>query len=80
MHLGIFLSITESTIRIDELAREVEARGFESLWVTEHTHVPVRRRTPLPQYIRARGAGDEPPPHLSHIFDPFSSRSWALQP
>jgi hypothetical protein len=31
MHLGIYISITESTIRIDELARAVEARGFESL-------------------------------------------------
>jgi alkanesulfonate monooxygenase SsuD/methylene tetrahydromethanopterin reductase-like flavin-dependent oxidoreductase (luciferase family) len=71
MHLGIFLSITESTIRIDELACEVEARGFESLWVTEHTHVPVRRRMPLPPYLRARGAGDELPQHLSHLFDPF---------
>jgi len=50
MRLGIFISITESTIRIDELAREVEARGFESLWVTEHTHVPVRQRMPLPSW------------------------------
>jgi hypothetical protein len=31
MHIGIYIAITESTIRIDELAREVEARGFESL-------------------------------------------------
>src|SRR5262245_6602962 len=71
MHLGIFIAITESTIRIDELAREVEARGFESLWVPEFTHVPVHRRTPLPPYLRAPGAGDEPPPHRSHLFDPF---------
>jgi hypothetical protein len=55
MHVGIFLSITQSTIRIDELTREVEARGFESLWVSEHTHVPVRRRLPLPEYHRAPG-------------------------
>jgi len=79
MYIGIYISITESTIRIDELARAVEARGFESLWVSEHTHVPMRRRTPLPQYIRAPGVGDEPPKHHSHIFD-SSSRSWALQP
>jgi alkanesulfonate monooxygenase SsuD/methylene tetrahydromethanopterin reductase-like flavin-dependent oxidoreductase (luciferase family) len=50
MRLGIFIAITESTIRIDELARAVEARGFESLWVPEFTHVPVHRRTPLPPY------------------------------
>jgi probable F420-dependent oxidoreductase len=71
MHLGIFIAITESTIRIDELARAVEARGFESLWVPEFTHVPVHRRTPLPPYLRVPGAGDEPPKHHSQIFDPF---------
>jgi probable F420-dependent oxidoreductase len=71
MHIGIFIAITESTIHIAELAREVEARGFESLWVPEFTHVPVHRRTPLPSYLRAPGAGDEQPPHRSHIFDPF---------
>jgi probable F420-dependent oxidoreductase len=71
MHLGIVIAITESTIRIDELAREVEARGFESLWVPEHTHVLVHRRTLLPKYFHARGADDEPPKHHSHIFDPF---------
>ncbi len=71
MHVGIFIAITESTIHIAELAREVEARGFESLWVPEFTHVPVHRRTPLPPYLRARGAGAEPPKHLSQIFDPF---------
>jgi probable F420-dependent oxidoreductase len=71
MHLGIYISLRESSIRIDELAREVEARGFESLWATEHTHVPVRQRMPLPQYLRARGAAEAPPKHLSDIFDPF---------
>ena len=71
MHLGIYIAITESTIRIDELAREVEARGFESLWVPELTHVPAHRRTPLPQHFRTQVAGDEQPPHHRHLFDPF---------
>jgi probable F420-dependent oxidoreductase len=31
-----------------ELAREAEARGFSSLFVPEHTHIPVSRRTPAP--------------------------------
>ena len=31
----------------------------------------MHRRTPLPSYLRAPGAGDEQPPHRSHIFDPF---------
>ncbi len=39
---------TDQTIPLHELAPEVEARGFESLWVTEKTHVPTSRRTPWP--------------------------------
>ncbi len=31
-----------------ELAREAEARGFYSLYIPEHTHIPVSRRTPPP--------------------------------
>ncbi len=68
MHLGIFIAITASTIRIDELARAVEARGFESLWVPEFTHVPVHQRMPLPPYLRAPGAGDEQPPHRRVVY------------
>jgi probable F420-dependent oxidoreductase len=31
-----------------ELAIEAEARGFHSLYVPEHTHIPAERRTPAP--------------------------------
>ena len=31
-----------------ELAREAESRGFYSLYIPEHTHIPVSRRTPPP--------------------------------
>lgn len=48
MHYGIVMFPADSAIRIDELAREVEARGFESLWVPEHTHMPVNRANPFP--------------------------------
>ncbi len=41
MHIGVFSFNTEYGMHIDRLAREVEARGFESLWVPEHTHIPV---------------------------------------
>jgi probable F420-dependent oxidoreductase len=37
----VFGTLTDRGIRIDELAREVEARGFDSLWLGEHSHVPV---------------------------------------
>jgi alkanesulfonate monooxygenase SsuD/methylene tetrahydromethanopterin reductase-like flavin-dependent oxidoreductase (luciferase family) len=39
---------TDYSIRIDDLAREVEARGFESLWLPEHTHIPKSRKSPWP--------------------------------
>ncbi len=39
MDIGIFSFNTEYTMPADELARECEARGFESLWLPEHTHM-----------------------------------------
>ena len=45
MHIGVCIFATEYAIRIDELAREAEARGFESLRVPEHTHIPTSRRS-----------------------------------
>jgi len=64
MHIGVCIFATEYAIRIDELAREVEQRGFESLWVPEHTHIPTSRRSPF--------AGGQPlPEEYKHTLDPF---------
>lgn len=41
MDIGLFTFNTETTMRTDRLAAAAEARGFESLWVPEHTHIPV---------------------------------------
>jgi probable F420-dependent oxidoreductase len=46
--LGVTIFLTDTSIGAVELAKEVEARGFESLWVPEHTHIPVGRKTPYP--------------------------------
>jgi probable F420-dependent oxidoreductase len=70
MHIGVCIFATEYAIRIDELARETEARGFESLWVPEHTHIPASRRTPWP-------GGGELPKEYSHTFDPFVALMYA---
>lgn len=43
MQIGVFTFNTEYMMRTDRLARAVEERGFESLWVPEHTHIPVPR-------------------------------------
>lgn len=66
MHLGIFSYNTEYGARPDDLAKACEARGFESLWVGEHTHIPASRQTPYP--------GGEPlPKPYYHMADPFVS-------
>ncbi|MET0143456.1 MAG: LLM class F420-dependent oxidoreductase [Ilumatobacteraceae bacterium] len=48
MHIGALLFPTDLSIRPDHLAVALEQRGFESFWVTEHTHIPTDRTTPWP--------------------------------
>jgi probable F420-dependent oxidoreductase len=48
MRYGITMFATDVAIDIVELAREAEVRGLHSLWLPEHTHIPVSRRTPPP--------------------------------
>ncbi len=64
MKCALSMFPTEYAIRIDDLARAAEERGFESLWITEHTHIPTSRRTPYP-------LGGELPKEYSHSIDPF---------
>jgi len=65
MQLGILSFNTEYTMPADELARACEERGFESLWLPEHTHIPASRQTPYP------AGGGELPTEYSHMSDPF---------
>ena len=46
--LGVTMMATDRTIAVVDLAREAEARGFHSLYLPEHTHIPVSRETPPP--------------------------------
>lgn len=46
MRLGLLIFPTDQGIQPVELAREAEARGFDSLWFPEHSHIPASRRTP----------------------------------
>lgn len=41
MKCGISTFVTDDGIRPDTLARAVEERGFDSLFVAEHSHIPV---------------------------------------
>ena len=64
MKFGIAIFPTDYAIAMTELGPAVEERGFESLWVAEHTHIPVSRSTPYP-------SGGELPKHYWHTLDPF---------
>jgi len=64
MEYGVIAHCTEYTMRVDALARAVEERGFESLFVPEHTHIPIERRSPFPM-------GGELPKEYYHDSDPF---------
>jgi probable F420-dependent oxidoreductase len=66
MDIGVFSFNTAYTIRPDELARNLEQRGYESVWFGEHSHIPVERRSPYP-------AGGELPEYYWHMLDPFVS-------
>jgi probable F420-dependent oxidoreductase len=48
LRYGITIFATDLSIDVAELAREAEARGFDSLWLPEHTHIPLSRKTPWP--------------------------------
>jgi len=44
MHIGLCIFATDYSIRVDERARAAEERGFESLFLPEHPHIPAGRR------------------------------------
>lgn len=48
MRVGVTIFGTDRTIDPVVLAREVEDRGLASLYLPEHTHIPVSRDTPPP--------------------------------
>lgn len=48
MKIGVTIHATDKAMNPVEVAREAEARGFYSLYIPEHTHIPTSRRTPAP--------------------------------
>jgi probable F420-dependent oxidoreductase len=61
---GVCIFPTEYSIQPAELASALEDRGFESLWVPEHTHIPASRKSPWP-------GGGELPRMYYDVYDPF---------
>jgi probable F420-dependent oxidoreductase len=70
MQLGVFIFATDYSIDISELAVALEDRGFGSLFVPEHTHIPTSRKT---AFRRDR----ELPKEYMHTYDPFVALSFA---
>ena len=70
MQFGVSMFNTDYAMRIDDLARAVEERGFESLWLPEHTHIPKSRKSPWP-------GGANLPKEYWHTHDPFVALAMA---
>jgi len=70
MDCGVTMFATDYAMRVDDLARESEARGFESIWFPEHTHIPVSRRSPWP-------GGADLPKEYWHTVDLFVAMATA---
>ncbi len=64
MKYGITTFPTEYSISPADLGVAAEERDFESLWVAEHSHIPVDRKAPWP-------GGDELPKMYYDVMDPF---------
>ena len=70
MRVGAFYFPADYGINMAELARALEDRGFDSLFLPEHTHIPASRKSPFP-------GGGELPKRYSHTHDPFVALAFA---
>jgi probable F420-dependent oxidoreductase len=64
MDFGASMFFTDYSMTPAELAQALEARGFESVWAPEHSHIPLSRQSPWP------GGGDLPKQYYD-VMDPF---------
>ncbi|MFI6766596.1 TIGR03619 family F420-dependent LLM class oxidoreductase [Streptomyces sp. NPDC050355] len=64
MRIATTIFLTDETIRPDQLARELEQRGFAGLYLPEHTHIPASRDTPAPM-------GEPLPREYGRTLDPL---------
>ena len=64
MDFGAAMFFADYAMGPGEVARTLEARGFESVWAPEHSHIPISRATPFPQ-------GGELPNKYYEAMDPF---------
>jgi probable F420-dependent oxidoreductase len=70
MQFGVHVFPTETSIQPDELARAAEERGLDSLWFSEHTHIPLR-------FLNAPGRGPALPDYYWQTYDIFVAMTLA---
>ena len=70
MQFGVHVFPTEYSIQPDELARAAEERGLDSVWFSEHTHIPVR-------FLNAPGRGPSLPDYYWQTYDIFVAMTLA---
>jgi probable F420-dependent oxidoreductase len=71
--IGLMIFPTATTMQPGELARQAEARGYESLWFPEHSHIPTSRRSPW-------GGGPGPLPEWYHaMYEQFTALAAAAE-
>jgi probable F420-dependent oxidoreductase len=66
MKLGYTTMNTPADIAPRVIGPMLESAGFDSIWIGEHSHIPVSRRTPYP-------TGGEMPWQYTTMMDPFIS-------
>ncbi len=64
MKIGVLNFVTDQGIGPAELGEALEQRGFDSLFLAEHTHIPVNNQSPYP-------AGGPIPDKYYRTMDPF---------
>src|SRR5271167_2069209 len=70
MDIGASIFFTEYSMSPTALGTALEERGFDSLWVAEHSHIPVTRRFNVP-------GGGELTKQYYDVMDPFVTLSAA---
>lgn len=66
MDIGLFVIANNQGMNLVELAQAAEERGFDSLWVPEHSHLPTASKYP---------GGMPIPRDYAHTYDPFVALS-----
>lgn len=66
MKPGVHMRPTDYAMDIRDLAVAAEELGFESLWVSEHSHIPTSLQSSWP-------GGEGLPRFMTHFLDPFVS-------